>query len=35
MYNVLEEYNYHFTIEEMNKRWMIFGGPKATNNLVA
>ena len=34
IYKTLEDYNYRFTTEDMNKRWMIFGGPKDTLELA-
>ncbi len=28
IYKSLEEFNYRFTNEQMNKRWRVFGGPR-------
>jgi dynein heavy chain len=28
IYEVLEEFDYKFSKEDMNKRWVIFGGPR-------
>lgn len=34
IYKTLEDYNYRFTAEDMNKRWLIFGGPKETIEIA-
>ena len=28
IYKILEEFNYRFNKDELDKRWMIFGSPK-------
>jgi dynein heavy chain, axonemal len=34
VYKILEDFNYRFSKEDMDKRWMIFGSPKDTMALV-
>jgi dynein heavy chain, axonemal len=34
IFGILEEFNYRFSSEDMNRRWTIFGGPKETMELV-
>jgi len=34
IYSILESFNYRFSKEEMNKKWLIVGGPKETTNLM-
>lgn len=34
IYGTLEEYNYRFKQDDLNKRWMIFGGPKEVYELM-
>jgi dynein heavy chain, axonemal len=34
IYDTLEEFNYKFSVEDLNKRWLIFGGPKDTFELI-
>lgn len=34
IYQVLEDFNYKFSTEEMNKRWQIFGSPKEIYALI-
>jgi len=34
IYGILEEFNYKFSIEDLNKKWLIYGGPKDTLELI-
>ena len=34
IYRILEEFNHKFTKEDLNKKWMIFGGPKEVLELM-
>ena len=33
-YRILEAFNYRFSKDELDKRWIIFGSPKELNELV-
>lgn len=34
IYKILEEFNYKFSKEEMNKRWQVFGNTKEVTELM-
>jgi len=34
IYEILEEFDYKFSKEDMNKRWLIFGGPKEVLEIM-
>lgn len=34
VYKILEGFNYRFSKDELDKRWIIFGSPKELNELV-
>jgi dynein heavy chain len=34
IYKTLEDFNYRFNKDELDKRWMIFGSPKELFELV-
>lgn len=34
-YSILEKFNYKFTVDDMNKKWDLFGYPKKTYDLIA
>jgi len=34
IYEILEEFDYKFSAEDMNKRWVIFGGPRDVLELM-
>lgn len=35
IYKILEDFNWRFTNDEMNKRWNVFGAPKEISELIA
>jgi dynein heavy chain len=35
IYEVLEGFDYKFSKEDMNKRWVIFGGPRDVLELMS
>jgi dynein heavy chain len=34
IYTILEEFNWRFTTDEMNRRWQVFGGPKEITQAI-
>jgi dynein heavy chain len=34
IYGILESFNYKFSKDEMNKKWLIVGGPKEVTQLM-
>lgn len=34
IYKILEDFNWRFTTDEMNKRWHVYGGPKDILALI-
>ena len=34
IYKILEGFNYRFSKDQLDKRWIIFGSPKELNELV-
>lgn len=35
VYKIMEDFNYKFTPDEMNKRWNVFAGPRDIKQLIA
>lgn len=34
IYKILEDFNWRFTNDEMNRRWLVYGGPKDILSLI-
>lgn len=35
VYKIMEDFNYKFTSDEMNKRWNVFAGPRDIMQLIS
>mmetsp|Transcript_23914 Transcript_23914/g.20888 ORF Transcript_23914/g.20888 Transcript_23914/m.20888 type:complete len:103 (+) Transcript_23914:895-1203(+) len=33
-YEIMDQFQYKFTEEDLNRKWQVFGGPKDVNDLI-